>query len=162
MNLYSNVFWKWNHVTLPLCDANLCSVQSTSVLLCWLIFFFMGSIRSLTSSFRTMNTLSLLLLALSLTCTFFCFFNILLDTLVSFGNICKILVALVCIFFSFFLFSLFRSESGVHSFQSSGEKAWGGSESVLQRIWVHIYLLWYELDQTNWRKRIWMDGDCMG
>ncbi|GLD60611.1 uncharacterized protein AKAME5_001249300 [Lates japonicus] len=33
---------------------------------------------------------------------------------------------------------LYRSEYGVHSFQFSGEKVWGDSQSLLQRIWLHI------------------------
>ena len=59
--------------------------------------------------------------------------------------------------FSFHFIRVFSSEHGVHSFQSSGQTAWGDSQSLLQRIWLHIWLLQYALDKTTWRKTIGMD-----
>ena len=141
---------------------SVCSV----LLSCWLVLLFLWSIRGHISSLRMMNTLTLLLVALSLSCEFSCFllFYLLSDNINwwSVSDTRKLprwlFVSLSSVVhLSFHLIRLYRSEYGVHSFQFSGEKAWWDSQSLLQGIWLHIYLLYYALDQTTCRKSTRMD-----
>ncbi len=144
------------HKPLPPHDVlmQICSLCSVLVS-CWLL-----SIRGHISSLRMMNTLTLLLAALSLPCEFSCSSLFVLLSDINWWSVSEKtsqMTVWLVVPLSFHPIRFFRSEYGVHSFQFSSEKAWRDSQSLLQRIWLHIQLLHYELDQTIWGKSSGMD-----